>query len=209
MASLARIHFENPSILLSGVNMVFDATYASKKAGARILSALKCVSDLRTKQKIECSSSKANRHVKITSRFRHGGLRLVWFVLQSTCSSIYSPFFLARFGVREHWNEYVSVKRSACVCLCYSPDMFVCIPHVYYETRAVRVCVQRHGESFQSVYGLLGRFFVVLLTCHFAACHVYCRPKKPWNMKPIKWARTKLLTSCSAYADKFMGRLFW
>ena len=43
--------------------------------------------------------TRANRRVEITSRFRHGGLRLLWFVLQS--KSIYSPFFMARFGMRE------------------------------------------------------------------------------------------------------------
>ena len=52
---------------------------------------------------------------KLTSRFRYGGLRLVRFVLQS--SSIYSPFFLARFRVREHWNEHVRVKRLCMLVL--------------------------------------------------------------------------------------------
>ena len=198
--------FTSTIILLSGVHGVFDATYASKKTGTRILSALKCVWDLQygrsRKSKSRCGSSKAKRCVKITSRFRHGGLWLVRFVLQS--SSIYSPFFLARFGVHEHWNEYVCVKRlCVLVLVIYSPDMFTCTPHVYMR---LELYVQRHRESFRSAYGLLGRFFVVLLTCCFA-CHVYCRPKKLWNMKAIKWKCAKLLTSCTC-ADNFTGRLF-
>ena len=151
------------------------------------------------KSKSRCGSSKAKRHVKITSRFRHGGLRLIRFVLQS--SSIYSPFFLARFGCVN--IEVSTAVWSACVCLCcYLFSQHVRLRSAYlYETRAVRVYVRRHGESFRSVYGLLGRFFVVLLSCHFTR-HVYCQPKKPRNMKPIKWKRSKLLTSCCTCADK-------
>ena len=193
--------FTSRIILLSGVHEVFDANYAPEKTGARIL----CVFEIHgrsRKSKSRCGSSKAKRCVKITSRFQHGGLRLVQFVLQS--SSIYSPFFLARFGMREHWNEYVRVKR---LCACYLFPRHVRLHSAcLYEARAVRVYVRRHGQSFRGLYGLLGRFFVVLLTCRFAR-HVYCRPKKPWNMKPIKWKRAKLLTSCTC-TDKFTGRLF-
>ena len=77
------------------------------------------------KSKSWCSSE-AKRRVKIT-RFRHGGLRLVRFVLQS--SSIYSPFFMARFGIRE-------------LCACFSRCSFafrICIVYHTRESIAVRV----------------------------------------------------------------------
>ena len=45
-----------------------------------------------------CRSSKTKCRVKLTSRFRHGGLKLVRFVLQST--SIYSPSLTLRWYVR-------------------------------------------------------------------------------------------------------------
>ena len=60
-------------------------------------------------------SPKAKRRVKITSRFRHGGLRLVRFALQS--SSIYSPFFMARFGMRERCASFFRHVRLHYTCL--------------------------------------------------------------------------------------------
>ena len=86
--------FENSSFLL-GVCEVFDAKYTSKKTEARILSAWKFeVHGTQQKSKSWCCSSKAKCRVELTSRFRHGGLWLVWFVLQST--SIYSPSLTLR-----------------------------------------------------------------------------------------------------------------
>ena len=134
------------------------------------------------KSKSRCSRSEAKRRVKITSRFRHGGLRLVRFVLQS--SSIYSPFFMARFGKRE-------------LCACFSRCSFafpVAFRISMFITRErVLLCgctLWRHRESFRSAYGLLERlssFFVVLLTCRFARVYVYCRLQKPWKT----WNRAK------------------
>ena len=84
--------FENSSFP-SGVCEVFDAKYTSKKTEARILSAWKFeVYGTQQKSKSWCRSSKAKCRVELTSRFRHGGLRLLRFVLQST--SIYSPSLL-------------------------------------------------------------------------------------------------------------------
>ena len=168
-----RISLQEFSFLM-GVYEVLDANYASEKTGARILCAWK------QKTEIAAVWSKAKHRVKITSRFRHGRLRLVWFVLQS--SSIYSPFFMARFGMRE-------------LCACFSWHVYLMI-----ITRERVLCgctLWRNRESFRSVYRLLERlssFFVVLLTCRFTRVYVLILPtqKAAWNMKPIKWKCAKL-----------------
>ena len=124
MASVCEDH--SSRILLTGVYEVFDANYTSEKTGENPLESLLEVNGRSRKSKSRCSSE-AKRQVKITSRFRHGGFRLVRFVLQSR--SIYSPFFMARFGIRE-------------LCACFSQCSFafrICIVYHSRESIAVQV----------------------------------------------------------------------
>ena len=122
------------------------------------------------KSKLRCSS-KAKRRVKITSRFRHGGLRLVRFVLQS--SSIYSPFFMARFGMRELRacsSRHVHLHSS-----CLSHDRAYCSAYAMETPRDLK-CIRTVGKIEQ----LLCRSAnLEPLTCRFARENVSCRLKKP------------------------------
>ena len=124
--------FENSSFP-SGVCEIFDAKYTSKKTEAKILSAWKFeVYRTQQKSKSRCHSSKAKCRVELTSKFRHGGLRLVRFVLQST--SICSPSLTLRVY-------------SPCVCLSQC-------------SRGSRECLHNAWPFVQDVFGNLYLLFV-------------------------------------------------
>ena len=135
-------------------------------------------------------SSKAKRRVK----FRHGGLRLVRFVLQS--SSIYSPFFLARFGMRElcaWFSRHVRNLHSACL----SHEREYCAGVCYGDTE----------RAFEALLERLSSFFVVLLTCRFTLCLFIVESKS--RVKHETNSQVLFSSFVLSCADKFTGRLFW
>ena len=131
------------------------------------------------KSKSRCSSE-AKRRVKITPRFRHGGLRLVRFVLQS--SSGYSPFFLARFGMRElcaWFSRHVPNLHSA--CLSHERESIVRV-YAMETPRELSKCIR----TVRKIEQLLCRS----ANLTFRPC-VWSTKKDVCNMKPIKWKRAK------------------
>ena len=163
---LVRIIFENSPFLQDVMRYLMQTTCTPQRRQGQDSSgpgSLFVVNWWSRKSKLQCSP-KAKSRVKITSRFRHSGLRLVRFVLQS--SSIYSPFFMARFGMHE-------------LCACFSRHVHLHSACLSNESVLCGCMLWRHRKSFQSVYRLLERlssFFVVLLTCCFACvCLFTCQ----------------------------------
>ena len=158
--------------LRSDVHEVFGANYASRKTARRILSAWKFVWDLRTKQnsKSPCSSKATASRENHPGNWIHCG-----YCFNPAKFTLYPSWHI--FGCVFAWRWWMFTQcmairittRSAlnftCIChLCMrweflqhscqfkliyvSPDIFVCIPHVYEGHK------RRHGAKAVEVHSI-------------------------------------------------------
>ena len=140
-------------------------------------------------------SSKAKRRVK--SPPDSGTVDSDWYVFLLQSSSLYSPFFLARFGMRELCACSRHVRNLHSACLLHERERVTCAGVCYGDTE----------RAFEALLERLSSFFVVLLTCRFALClfitESKSRVKHETNPQVLF---SSFFLSC---ADKFTGRLFW
>ena len=188
--------FTSRIILLSGVHGVFDATYASKKTGARSLSALCLRSTDEAENRIH-GAVVQKRSVVWKSPPDSGTVDSDWYGL---C------FNLAQSALHSSWHVLVCVNIemstsvwSTCVCVCLvfifactnSPDIFVCIPHVYmrlelwnsYSPKWKRAklltsftCADKFtGRLFWWLFNNINMLFILTFRVLFAICFVFKR----------------------------------